>query len=217
MSQALYQYFELCVCNGATINGATINGATFKITGLYAQVMKDYNTKMQAQKDSSEDEDSELQWCDNVAYGSREIDSIFLPNNDRQYNTAPHPSRIQRAAPKKKYATISATTGKPYNEYADNEYAEVGKVRPKLFQRPDGYEPGDSQSSLSSRSKDSLGSQGGDDFHFSSVKSRIDYFSGKGPDSPKNIYPASPRWRKDVKSQTLEEGEPKAPLAKQEV
>lgn len=192
--------------------------------------MKDYNKRIQAEKEkeSSGDEDSDLQWCDNVAYGSRENNSILTPNShERQYNTVPHPSRAQKASgAQKKYATISATTGKQYNDYA-----EVGKARPRLFQMDsrdsmvnkdrlpvDGYEPGDSLSSLSSRSKDSVGSQGGEESHYSSVKSRIEYFSGgKTHDSPKGVYPASPRWRREGKSQALEENEPKAPLAKQEV
>ena len=199
------------------------------ILGLYAQVMKVYNKKRITEKDkeSSGDEDSELQWCDNVAYASRDSNSILLPNShDRQYNTVPHPSRATKASgSERKYATISATTGKKYNEYA-----EIGDMRPRLFQRDsrdsvmskerlpvDGYEPGDSLSSLSSRSKDSLGSQGCDDLpQFSSVRSRIEYFSGKG-DSPKTKYPTSPRWRREGKGPTHEDVEPKAPLAKQEV
>ena len=200
-----------------------------RIVGLYAQVMKDCNKKFVAEKDKdwSGDEDSELQWCDNVAYGSRESDSIMLPDNhQRQYNTVPHPSRSQKAPEaEKKYATISGATGKQYNEYA-----EISKVRPSIFNRDsndqmsnrgnramDGYEPGDSLSSLSSRSKDSIGSQGGDDLHFSSVKSRIEYFSGRGRESPKSKYPTSPRWRRDAQGHTPDEAEPKAPLAKQEV
>ena len=173
-------------------------------------------------RDSSEGEDSELQWCDNVAYGSNNDSSFHMSDNhDRSYNTVPHQSRAQKVAgAEKKYATISTTTGKQYHEYA-----EVGKIRPSLFPRDsresignkeklpiDGYEPGDSLSSLSSRSKDSLGSQGGDDLRFSSVKNRIEYFGGL--DSPKRMYPPSPYWRK---GQKLDEEEMKAPLAKQEV
>ena len=178
-------------------------------------------------KESSGDEDSDLQWCDNVAYGSRENELARLPeNHERQYNTVPHPSRSQKApGAEKKYATISAATGKQCNEYA-----MIDNVRPSLFNRDsndpitnrgrlpvDGYEPGDSLSSLSSRSKDSIGSQGGDEVQFSSVRSRIEYFSSRGQESPKNKYPGSPRWKRDGKGQTPEETEPKAPLAKQEV
>lgn len=208
---------------------STSNDTSFTVphdsTGLYAQVMKDYHKKLDVEKDksSSGDEDSELQWCDNVAYGSRENDSIILPDShDRQYNTVPHPSRSQKATgSEKKYATISGATGNKYNEYA-----VIGNVRPSLFNREsndpmnrpglDGYEPGDSLSSLSSKSKDSIGSHGGDDPPFPGVRSRIDQFSGRGQESPKYRYPASPRWRRDGKGQTPEETGPKAPLAKQE-
>eukprot|EP00795_Rhopilema_esculentum_P012729 gene12729-3453_t len=197
-------------------------------TGLYAQVMKDFNRKYASEKakESSDGEDDMgFQWCDNVAYGTRGADtSMSSSNHERQYYTVPHPSRSQKpAGSEKKYATISAATGKQYNDYPAQSNA-----RPALFPRDskesigqkerlpvDGYEPGDSLSSLSSRSKDSLGSQGGDDFI--SVRNRIDFFN-RGNDSPKNKRPpSSPYWRRgDKKGSVFEDDEPKAPLAKQE-
>ena len=153
-----------------------------------------------------------MQWFDNVAYGSSS-DSVLKPEVGRHYNTVPHASRNQKfPVTDRKYATIS-TAGKPYNNYPN---VDNGTGLPQKHQLPvDGYEPGDSLSSLSSRSKDSLGSQGGDEPQYASVQKKIEYF--KGLDSPKDRYPQSAYWRPDVKVSRAEDKEHMAPLAKQEV
>eukprot|EP00794_Sanderia_malayensis_P016836 gene16836-18534_t len=182
-------------------------------TGLYAQVLKDFKKrKLAAEKESSEgDEESEVQWCDNVAYGSNS-DLKLGPNHNRQYNTAPHASKSQKIpVSDRKYATLNTVATKASRYiYPDSR---ATNLTPKDQLPVDvGYEPGDSLSSLSSQSKDSLGSQGGDEPYLASVQRKIDYF--RSLNSTKDPYPPSPHWRHDPRSRA--DSDQKAPLAKQE-
>ena len=174
-------------------------------TGLYAQVIKHIKEKRRSELMENDslnltasdfEDDIEMMWCDNVAYDTGLNRSAERPgnslaaaaNDNRQYNTVPYSRGSKLPAASSKYATIGATS-------KIHEYAEIDQMRTVFTKRQsqnsstaplqDGYEP-DSLSSLSSKSKDSLGSQG-DEPHLLGLQRKIELFNkiNSGRLSPK--------------------------------
>ena len=136
-------------------------------SGLYALVDKKRFSYIKKVEKFSEDDDDDMIWKDNEAYESvtnstpqrvsvsSTLDSPQL--NDRPYATVPFLPKGHRAMVHdfEKFATLPPESSKKTN-WAEPNYETIENIKTQMGDK--GYEP-DSLSSISSKSKESQGSQ----------------------------------------------------------